>query len=638
MDKPLFCKIGILALLITASTCLAATPSSYYDQTYAQLRTSAIAHLTSEGKTGQSYAVGVAPELTRIFREGGPALDWNGTITMSLARGESGYRQLAIVPVVLGSGLTDVSLSATAMTNASLGLPIEVNVGPMLYVNTDSVTVTANYDVPDAMAFGRSGFNVDPNSLQSVVIGVTVDENTAAGTYTGQITIEPAGEDAEVLDVEITVYDFDLPYGPAMKTQFSSGMTSMMRDYRVESSWWDPPFSDLSSLGAQEWADAAASVEAFFAIPGNNFMIIRTPGAPLNGGIIGGSGDDLTNFNSYSAGDIQAMKDYWAGMATILDAQGRMDQAALYVWDEPGSTGITKVDDVCTWVHDADSRLKTLCTDNSNNVRALRLSGHVNIHVAETNVFNPTLDAVANWGTGNEVWVYVCYLPQAPWPNLMSDNTCLDNRVIPWQIYQHQLTGMLYWDTQLSFWNELNDSDWPGTNAGSMENAGDGTLIHNSGSWYPSQRLANLADGMEDYLYIQELASLMERSDPCNPGVPNTTAWQNARAAGQAALDQVVDVAGTTLSGETTSNSVLLDARSDIADAIVTLSGLLGPEVCGGSGQQYYGADISGPDGVSDCEVNMYDFMELASQWTDCTDPCDPCGITGMDALNERYQ
>jgi len=45
--------------------------------------------------------------------------------------------------------------------------------------------------------------------------------------------------------------------------------------------------------------------------------------------------------------------------------------------------------------------------------------------------------------------------------------------------------------------------------------------------------------------------------------------------------------------------------------------------VCGDPGTVME-ADISGPDGVPDCYVNMYDFAALAAAWLNCTEPTDP--------------
>jgi len=45
---------------------------------------------------------------------------------------------------------------------------------------------------------------------------------------------------------------------------------------------------------------------------------------------------------------------------------------------------------------------------------------------------------------------------------------------------------------------------------------------------------------------------------------------------------------------------------------------------CGEPGQIYNQFDVSGPGGVSDCYVNLYDFVEFAGYWLDCTDLANP--------------
>ncbi len=37
-----------------------------------------------------------------------------------------------------------------------------------------------------------------------------------------------------------------------------------------------------------------------------------------------------------------------------------------------------------------------------------------------------------------------------------------------------------------------------------------------------------------------------------------------------------------------------------------------------------YAIDLSGPEGVPDCHVDMFDFMVLIQDWLKCNDPADP--------------
>ena len=48
------------------------------------------------------------------------------------------------------------------------------------------------------------------------------------------------------------------------------------------------------------------------------------------------------------------------------------------------------------------------------------------------------------------------------------------------------------------------------------------------------------------------------------------------------------------------------------------------PSSCGVSGTLYKATDITGPNGVPDCYVNVYDFALLALQWLECTDATRP--------------
>ena len=45
------------------------------------------------------------------------------------------------------------------------------------------------------------------------------------------------------------------------------------------------------------------------------------------------------------------------------------------------------------------------------------------------------------------------------------------------------------------------------------------------------------------------------------------------------------------------------------------------PQQCGDPGTVYLSGDLSGPNGKRDCKVSFYDFVVIASNWLNCTDP-----------------
>ena len=58
------------------------------------------------------------------------------------------------------------------------------------------------------------------------------------------------------------------------------------------------------------------------------------------------------------------------------------------------------------------------------------------------------------------------------------------------------------------------------------------------------------------------------------------------------------------------------------------------PSGCGAPGMPYPAGDISGPDGVPDCYVDVYDLVAMARQWMDCTMP-GTAGCTQFDPVGE---
>ncbi|MBN1435907.1 MAG: DUF4091 domain-containing protein [Sedimentisphaerales bacterium] len=585
-----------LSVCIGCSSSSTATPRSYYENTFSTLKTQAQTHLAEQGRPDQTYAVGIAPPMTRIYHEGGPALAWNGTIEITTARGESEYRELAIIPMIDANDVTDITVSVSPMVcaanNHTLDPATEVKAGPVGYVMAEAmieelIVLTPPHAVPDVLWAGMTGFTAYRDQLQGAFIQFDIDQNTPAGTYTGQVTVAPQGLNPESFDIELTVLDFVLPYGGPIPAHISGTKRQLLRDHRCVSGWWDPPIPDKNGDGVVDFYELehldqtdidaiTRSIEEFFAVPGNNYMMVATPGTFEGGNLIGGFQD---KYDEYTPSQIDAIKNYWRIMGNILAERDLLDNAVAYVWGEPTDSVLDEVQTRCQWVHDADPRIRTHVEDIHNNCRPLRQAGYINHHILLSPHLDPIADAPENWAPGTSLGMYVCVLPLGSYPNLMVDDSLLDCRVLGWQMAQRHVQRFLYWGSQASFWIGKNSQNFPRTDCGSMGNYGDGTLVHspNGGSWYPSHRLRNFADGMEDFIYITTLQNLMEQSDPANPAIPNTIEWQNARAAGAAALAQVQDVVGTSMNTQTHDTQTLLNARNDIANAIITLNALLGP-------------------------------------------------------------
>ena len=104
-------------------------------------------------------------------------------------------------------------------------------------------------------------------------------------------------------------------------------------------------------------------------------------------------------------------------------------------------------------------------------------------------------------GSGDRAWWYVCVGPQGDYNNMFIHHQGTRHRLLFWQQYQQDLTGLLYWDTV--YWDKANPwlsaSTWD-----SLSASGDGSWFYPGPAVglrgpIPSLRLKNIADGLEDY-------------------------------------------------------------------------------------------------------------------------------------------
>ncbi|MBN2000659.1 DUF4091 domain-containing protein, partial [candidate division KSB1 bacterium] len=83
-----------------------------------------------------------------------------------------------------------------------------------------------------------SPFTITADTNQSIWVDIYIPKSTAAGLYTGIVTISEKGAPALTIPVELTVYDFDLPDIPTAKTMlFFEGGNMNERYFGIENAW-----------------------------------------------------------------------------------------------------------------------------------------------------------------------------------------------------------------------------------------------------------------------------------------------------------------------------------------------------------------------------------------------------------------
>ncbi len=143
-----------------------------------------------------------------------------------------------------------------------------------------------------------------------------------------------------------------------------------------------------------------------------------------------------------------------------------------------------------------------------------QLVGIARIWCAITSVYDEEFLS-ARRRAGEKTWLYVCCGPAPPYANFFIDQPGIDHRILFWQAWQHDCTGVLYWQT--SYWDGMmptapEDKRWPTVPWDQARVAtykefkvnGDGFLIYPGLDWtpWPSVRMENIRDGIEDYEYL----------------------------------------------------------------------------------------------------------------------------------------
>ena len=146
---------------------------------------------------------------------------------------------------------------------------------------------------------------------------------------------------------------------------------------------------------------------------------------------------------------------------------------------------------------------------------------------------------------GDELWWYVCIVPQYPYANFFSTYQGALTRVLFWQQYMYGIDGVLYW--AVNDWQ--GGAEWRTMDCGFAY--GDGRLLY-CGQKYKvkgpisSIRLEMIRDGIEDFQYMK----MAEES------------------LGKAEVDRIVATVTTGILAYTHDADVIREARNALGDAL----------------------------------------------------------------------
>ena len=444
----------------------------------------------------------------------------SNTIRMSMAKNEIESCQIYLASDGGHNGLT---ISFTQFANG-IGDTVETEMTKHHYVSTESVEdPNTKVHYPDALV-PLTEFDIKDGNSQGFLLKIKAGKDTPAGLYESRVTVRNSdGKIAKVAKVYAEVWDFTLPDESSCATAFGLNsyniygthnlpegddgkLYSIYYEYmlenrisayhlpyefddpRVEDYIYDPRVSAFCVDGCQSNFDALTDKQlaGLYEKYGNDetwnkkayYYYVDEPNSP----------EAITNLRLASERLDRLVPNARHVTPIVTNPwYGEKDQVQVVeeltnLWC-PISSFYTPYD-------------KSIDYSFLNNARARSLGKE------SIDKYGSAEERFASYkAQGDELWWYVCVIPQAPYANFFTNYQGEASRVLFWQQYMYDIDGCLYWS--VNYWN---GSEWRTSDNDFY--SGDGLLLyagHRYGIYGPigSLRMEYIRDGIEDFEYLK---------------------------------------------------------------------------------------------------------------------------------------
>ncbi len=534
-------------------------------------------------------------------------------VRVSAARGEYEPVQIVLRPT---QPLRLLKAELSDLQSGRYRLParhIELREVAYVYVEHPTDSMGAPDEYPDPLPPLQTPLEIPARQNQPLWLTVYAPYGTPAGVYKGNLTLH-TNRGAIRIPIEFTVYDFDLPRTPTLRSGFgiSAERVFLYHKPRTEEQkreLWDRymqafrrarlnPYNFYLSgyevrlekgqvvLDFTEFDKAARRYLDEFGF--NSFAL------PIYG-LPSGRHPNYTQaeFLGFKEGTPEYERhwtDYMRQLQEHLRKNGWLRKAYIYWFDEPEEADYPFVRRVNEQIKRAAPDLTVMLTEQPEPP----LIGVVDLWCPLTALV--PLDAIRQRrAAGDEVWWYVCTGPRAPYATLFIDHPGTEMRVWLWQTWKYGVQGVLIWETTWwhnpfaypdrlqNPWDDPMSYVWdasfaPGTRQ--FWGNGDGRLLYpprrdpNASDEpiiadpIPSIRWECLRDGAEDYEYFVLLEQLVREAERKRV---DAKLLQRAQA-----LLSVPDAVVKSMTKFTFDPSAVNSHRAKIANAIVSMRKALG--------------------------------------------------------------
>ena len=467
------------------------------------------------GSVARGFAVGTTHSIIKLRRYE-TDLEYGQTVRLRAARRERESAQIVIIPFDLT--LHDIEVTWSDLTGPDNALvPAEtIQVELVDYVKTTPPDYGVEYVGwwADPLVPIRP-FDVPCDRIQPLWLTVYAPEDAAAGLYHGRVQIEAAHAGSFVVPIELEVLDYALPLRGKLRTIFGFDWNKELVGWYK---WDEPQFRpDQYKKIPQQWARQIWDMTLAYRIyAGGLYERLRFPRA-----------EDLDfclerGLNNYQIGlpesntveEIPHLK----AICDDLRSRGLLDMAYVYAWDEGAETNPNiRKEMIENW---------TILGEEIPDLARADVYGNPPPEVMDVldivMPLTPELEHRQRWdrwrAQGRITGAYVCCGPRHPYANFFIDYPAIDQRVLFWQLYDHNATFFLYYASNIWRQSDRSGRRWPDApwvTASHGNDNGDGQLLYpGKEAVLPSVRLANIRDGIEDYEAFAVLAELTDELKP----------------------------------------------------------------------------------------------------------------------------
>lgn len=480
--------------------------------------------------------------------------------TVYMGKNEAENAQLVLYSDVEQTGL---SVSVSELTDKD-GNKLSPEVLREYYIDCNGT----RYPDPVApMNDTTSTFDLAAGKSQAMLIQLKTEKGTAAGDYSGLVTVSKDGKAIKQARVFCHVWGIELPDACASVAVSDLSAGQIMRFHEGDTTEYYKKYYDYlleNRVCAYSLPYDVLDERADAYMSDSRVNAFRVPY----------SGDDAT------------MTAYYQKLSSN---EAWMEKAYFYPYDEPGNasalnemaTKCRRIQELCPGMRivvpffqnvqysaDADQIEfmsdyvdiwcpKAFCftkkTDTAKGKKVLYSSTQAKKY---TEFGQRMSDFVAQ---GDDLWWYVCWEPGLPYLNMFVDMTGLQNRLLFWQQAQYGVEGFLYW--ACNYWTKVKN---PWTNMATVgtdyktgvawlsdDVFGDGSYIYPGSEvgvdgCCGSMRLQTIRDGTEDNEMLRMYREL----------------------AGDEAADALIAKVTTSVVNFTDSEDALANARIELGNAL----------------------------------------------------------------------